>query len=379
MGKIALEITDTDPKFYGGKRVNQGEVGAGSEPMGTILRSCVCVGFHSAARGFGAISHVTGFGEEGGHDPAGAVDAMARLLRKAGIEPEDCECFLIGGSERAKHVYDNTVAELRRRGIVWKELDKLGRHHRKVVYYPESGRLVLYKKSEADMAKEGRGAYSSDRSYQCFHDSRRRLITGASLFFRNEALLGHIQHTILPGLVNRIDRLHVWCAGCSNGMEVYSIAMVIADWLDRHGKKSLNFRMLGSDISAEALRTAVGGEYAMSERAVSRHVDLFNKYVTRLDSKTVRVNDALRRMVTFKQRDIRLGSRRHKFEFIVCDHVFQYFEPDVQDEFLTALISALQPGGYLFVSSPTPNVPNRLQRQGFECLARSLYRPKGAQ
>ena len=28
-------------------------------------------------------------------------------------------------------------------------------------------------------------------------------------------------------------RFHVWCAGCSIGMQVYSVAMIVLEWLSR--------------------------------------------------------------------------------------------------------------------------------------------------
>jgi len=43
-------------------------------------------------------------------------------------------------------------------------------------------------------------------------------------------------------------------------MEVYSVAMIVLEWLSRRWKANVDFRILGTDISSEALEVASKGE-----------------------------------------------------------------------------------------------------------------------
>ncbi|MFW6256495.1 MAG: CheR family methyltransferase [Candidatus Sumerlaeota bacterium] len=373
--RLDFSLTDDPLKNYHGVRIQQGETYVGTEVQGTYLKSCMCVGFYHGERGIGAISHITAFRDDGAHTPAGALSELEKKLKKFGLRPGDCQCFLIGGVDKARHVYERTASELTRRGIPYKILDVLGEYHRKLLLDPSTGKLLLYKKAGGEVLAEAKRAFSSDRSYQVFHDPKRRLITGASLFFRNETLLEHITRTVAPVYAKEGGRFHIWCAGCSLGMEAYSVAMVVMNHLDRLGLKKLDFRILGTDISDEALAKAKAGEYNLSRDAVKKYASIFEKYTTRMDSRTIRVNPQIRSKVHFIQRDIREGSRKHRFEMVLCDHVFQYFDTDVQLEFLKGLVTGVQPRGFLYVSSPSPHPQRALTQNGaYECLSRHFYR-----
>ena len=146
MGSVRLKIVHRDFRKFKWTRIQQSEVSAGPEKQYTVLKSCVCVGFHHEARRLGAISHITGFSSEGGHSARGALRAIQRKLARFDVDLRKCECFVIGGTERARHVYDQVVAELRAREISYQELDVLGRVHRKIPYDPATGIVALYRK-----------------------------------------------------------------------------------------------------------------------------------------------------------------------------------------------------------------------------------------
>lgn len=371
MAHVKLRVSEDNFHDFKGKRIQQGEVCAGRETLGTILRSCVCIGLYCPDKRVGAISHVTGFSEDEGHSPKGALDLMLRGLRAYDVVPGECECFLVGGANSSRHVYQAAVDELSARGLRFEDLDTLGRFHRKLMFNPATGVVTLYKKADPP---ESQRMTKSDRSYKVFNDPRKRLVTGATLLFRNRHLLDLIRAAVLPEVLARSNRFHVWCAGCSIGMEAYSVAMVILDELARRGGRT-DFRVLGSDISIEALDTAMKGVYPLSGQNYEENKRLIDRYARKLDDRRVRMGDELRRTVVFRQRDIRQGSRRHRFEFVVCDHVFQYFDEEVQREFLDSLVRALQPGGFLYLSTPSHVIQDMATEQHkLLRTARNLYR-----
>ena len=301
---------------------------------------------------------------------------MRKGLARHGLDLKDCLCFLLGGAERARNVYHMTTAALLERGIEWQELDVLGFYHRKFLFDPATGHIRMFRKSDQEMIESARKTYSSDRSYACFHDPKRRLITGASLFFRNQTLIHHLRNTILPTLVEEEgrSRLHVWCAGCSLGMEAYSIAMVALDWLKRRNHGDVDFRVLGSDISGEALVTARRAQYTMTERNELRNSTLFKRFTRDIGNNRIEMTDEIKNICAFRQRDIQAGSR-HLFECVVCDHVLQYFASDIQADMLEGLSSGMARRAFAYIATPTPSVSDLLRdKYHLENLGRYFYR-----
>ena len=374
MGRLKIEVVDTPIRRHDARGVHQGDVWVGPEPQATILGSCICIGFYHAPSRIGGVSHVTGFSHEGGHCAAGAFEALRKGLARHRLEPGECECFVIGGSDRARKAYDDVRAELMRQGLRFQEMDVLGECHRKLLLEPDRGVVTLYNSAEA-AGRGMEGVFSSETAgRERFSDPLRRVATGASALFRNEALLAELRRGVLADVVKRTGRLHVWCAGCSNGMEAYSIAMALLEWL-RGSAIEAPLRVLGSDIADDALETARQGVYPLSGRVVGTHGDWLARYAEPVDAHTTRMGARLREVVLFKKRDISAGSRIHRFELVVCDHVLQYYPEEAQIEFLTRLVKAVQPDGYLYASTPTPSVRDAIARDfGFAPVARNLYR-----
>jgi chemotaxis methyl-accepting protein methylase/chemotaxis receptor (MCP) glutamine deamidase CheD len=376
MSSIFVQVVDEPFKCHDAVRIEQGGAHVGPERQTTLLRSCVCVGFYHAAKGVGALSHITGFGDTGAHAPAGAIAIIQTGLGRFGLELSDCECFLIGGSAAARHVYEAVAVELHKRNLRYKRIDTLGRFHRKLLFDPATGALLLFKKEVAGESAEERLLFRADPDGACFANPQRRIVTGASLLFRNKRLMGLLRDIALPEVLARGPRIHVWCAGCSIGMEAYSIAMLILDWLTRQTRRT-EVLVLGSDISEEALETAQRGEYPIGGAVVREYKPLLDRYAAWLDRSTVRMGPELRSVVRFKLRDIREGSRSHRFEIVVCDHVMQYFSVEHQCLFAASLVRAMQPDGFLFVSSPAQGIEEYLVgSQGLEKIERHFYRRK---
>jgi chemotaxis protein methyltransferase CheR len=373
--RLTLEITRQEIRNHVGVRIQQGETHAGPEIQGTYLKSCVCVGYYHPSRRIGAISHITAFRDDGAHSPRGALNELDRKLRRLGIEPGDCDCFVIGGVDKARHVYEGVVGELEARQIRHRVLDALGNFHRKLLFDPAQGKILLYKKSGDEMIAEARQTFSSDSSYKNFHDPRKRLITGASLFFRNPSLLKHMTQIVAPAVLAAGKRFHIWCAGCSNGMEAWSIAMVTLDHIRKLNLRDVDFRILGTDISAEALAVAKSGHYPLSRTAAQDYAEVFQRHTDRIDERFIQIKPELRAVAAFIPRDIREGSRRHQFEMVLCDHVFQYFDTDTQLQFLKGLTTGVKPGCFLYVSSPSTEPMRALLANGaYEMLDRHFYR-----
>ncbi|MBF0103294.1 MAG: hypothetical protein HQK77_20530, partial [Desulfobacterales bacterium] len=353
-------------------RVQQGEVWVGPEPQTTILKSCICVGFYHIDTHIGAISHITGFSKTKAHHIEGALNAIEQNYKKYHIDLIDTRCFIIGGTTRTKHIIEDVFEFLHKQEIQFEPLDILGNFHRKLHFNPKTGVIRLYKKEINEVTELSQKNGSLKSTYHNFLDSKKRLITGASLFFRNSALLDLLVNQLLPEVLSKEKRFHVWCAGCSIGMEVYSIAMVIADWLNDHDMNHADVKILGTDISNEAISIAQHGVYPITEHHYMKHKRYFDSYTDMLQYLQVRIKPSLKFMVTFRQHDIFKGSRGHRFELVVCDHVFQYFSEENQRNLLPPLLNAVNSEGIAFISSPSHHIRNTIISE-FEFTKIAVY------
>ena len=92
------------------------------------------------------------------------------------------------------------------------------------------------------------------------------LLNNETYFFRDKPTFDQLPAVILPDLARkRADtrRLSIWCAGCSTGQEVHSLAMAFADNPERwHG---WTVEILGTDVSDRAIKVARSGLYSQFE------------------------------------------------------------------------------------------------------------------
>ena len=81
------------------------------------------------------------------------------------------------------------------------------------------------------------------------------LTVGESYFFRNRPHFNALKNVILPQLIEDARErrtLNIWCAGCANGEEAYTLAIIMLEFF------SLNFNswdigILATDISISSL------------------------------------------------------------------------------------------------------------------------------
>jgi chemotaxis protein methyltransferase CheR len=151
---------------------------------------------------------------------------------------------------------------------------------------------------------------------------RRSLAVSVSGLFRDPGQFDLLERHLLPPLLARSGRMSVWSAGCSDGSELYSVALV----LERLGALERSF-MLGSDLLEENLALARRGTYG--EVAIAR---------------------GLRARVRWEQRDlIRDGSPGGAFRLVLCRNVAIYLAQAAKHRLHELLAGSLARGGVLLL------------------------------
>jgi len=191
--------------------------------------------------------------------------------------------------------------------------------------------------------------------------------TNTTDFFREPTHFSYLTETVLPAWFashSRSHTLRIWSAGCSLGMEPYTLAMVLCEFAEKN--PGFSARILATDISSQALQKAVRAVYE-EERVepVPRHLKA--KYLLRSKDraqKLVRIVPRLRDMVAFERLNFMEPFEfKHPFHVIFCRNVVIYFDKLTQEKLFTKFHHVLERGGYLFVghseSLAGMNVPFR--------------------
>lgn len=182
------------------------------------------------------------------------------------------------------------------------------------------------------------------------------ITTGETSFFRDQSPFELLRQKILPDLIDRRSRsdaaripIRIWSAACSTGQELYSIAMVLRDVLA--GTQSYEVRLVGTDISPEAVARASAGVYNATEAARGMNPALLARFFLR-KGEDWRVRDDIRGMVSFRPLNLlRDFSTLGQFDVIFCRNVAIYFSERDKAALFGRLGNALAGGGYLVIGA----------------------------
>ena len=138
---------------------------------------------------------------------------------------------------------------------------------------------------------------TTDQSGEGLDELANRISTNHTFFYREKAHFEFFVNTLLPGAVKRHEAtgdksLRIWCAGCSSGEEPYTLMMLMMEFFGRSFSQ-WQPRLLATDISATALRTAMAGEYDQ-DRVSQLPAGLRNKYFAKTPEGLLRILDAIR-------------------------------------------------------------------------------------
>jgi len=194
------------------------------------------------------------------------------------------------------------------------------------------------------------------------------LTINVSEFFRDPPQYKILQEEVLPELLRNNLTLNIWSAGCSNGAEAYSIAILL-DTLSPYR----SHRILATDIDKTILNhAAAGGPYKSAD---VRHVpnNLWEKYFTKSDG-DIYVTNRIRKKVAFKSHDLTRNPFEENFDLIVCRNVIIYFSAETKKAIKKKFLDALKVNGILFIGATETMLDAR--NNGFQRLSACYYRKK---
>lgn len=185
------------------------------------------------------------------------------------------------------------------------------------------------------------------------------LLVGVTAFFRDapvfEALHARLRRRTADG-----RGLRVLSVGCSNGAEVYSCAMLLAE-LGVLGRSSL----LGLDCRPAAVRAARRGVYPAGalDAVPARLRDAY--FVT--EGSSARVRDDLALACEWRVGDAFTAAAEEPCDLLLCRNLAIYLNPDAAARMWARLHARLAPGGLLVVGKAERPPAGAFRRVG-PCL-----------
>lgn len=179
----------------------------------------------------------------------------------------------------------------------------------------------------------------------------KEFLVGVTRFFRDEPAFQELRLKIIPEITKtkkNNDTIKIWVAGCSTGEEVYSIAILMKEHLERL-KLDVDLKIFASDINREAIEYASKGCYGAN---VAEQVppEILEKYFVKEENK-YRVISLLRKMIVFSHHDLIKDPPFGRLDLISCRNMLIYVSPELQKRIMTIFNFSLNLGGFLFLGS----------------------------
>lgn len=185
-------------------------------------------------------------------------------------------------------------------------------------------------------------------------------------FFRDPQSWKSLESEVLPELLARSPSLKVWSAGCSQGAEPFTIAMILETLAPHRPHK-----VLATDLDAAVLeRAANGGPYARTELKNLSDAQI-DRWFVEQDGK-FRVGKDIRKRVTVMRHNLLADRFESGFDLIVCRNVVIYFSEEAKRDLNERFAAALKPGGYFFIGGTETLLD--AGAIGFERRSTSFYR-----
>jgi chemotaxis protein methyltransferase CheR len=187
-----------------------------------------------------------------------------------------------------------------------------------------------------------------------------------SAFFRDGDHWEGLARTVLPELLAARSPLRLWSAGCHQGQEPYSLAILLDELTPGVGH-----RLLATDRDEGALSRARGrGPFDRSdlgELSPARRERYFEG-----GGPPFFLAEGIARRVEFCRHDLVSDACEADFDLVLYRNVETTFDPPVSGHVLRKVCAALRPGGVLFVGAMDAVAP--LEGLGLVRIDRAFYR-----
>lgn len=179
------------------------------------------------------------------------------------------------------------------------------------------------------------------------------LTVNVTNFFRNSETYEVVEKEVLPAIIKSkstgLKHIRIWSAGCSIGVEAYSIAILLKKVLGDNFSK-YNIQITGTDIDKDIIKRAEEAIYTDVEMKEVPN-DIRIKYFEKIGD-NYHLKEEIKKIAKFRKNDLISGEKLTGFDAIFCRNVTIYFEKQLQENLYMDFYNGLNKGGF-FVMGKT--------------------------
>lgn len=179
----------------------------------------------------------------------------------------------------------------------------------------------------------------------------KEMLIGVTRFFRDTKAFDLLRDEYLPAVLAHKaedEAVRIWVPGCSTGEEVYSIAIVLQEYMESVG----HFRtvqIFGTDIDKDAISSARAGVYPAAI-AADISPERLKRFFIQQDSQ-FQIQKSIRKMAVFAEQNVIKDPPFTRLDMLSCRNLFIYLSQELQRSLLHIFQNSLRPGGLLFLGA----------------------------
>lgn len=157
------------------------------------------------------------------------------------------------------------------------------------------------------------------------------LSVNVTAMFRDPTFFLAFRHQVVP-MLRTYPFIRIWCAGCSTGEEVYSLAILLEE-----EELYERTRVYATDMNEVVLQNARGGIFPLSrmQEYTENYIQAggtrsFSEYYTAKYEGAL-FSPALLRNIVFSQHNLVTDRSFSEFNVVLCRNVLIYFNRDLQN------------------------------------------------
>ena len=167
-------------------------------------------------------------------------------------------------------------------------------------------------------------------------------------FFRNADTYEELRKRVFPILAKNNQRVRIWSAGCADGAEPYTLAMIAHSL----SISPAQLKIIASDYNPESLELAKKGLYP---KQYDREMPVqFKKYLTLKEKENMyEIDPQLKNYIDFKIHNLITDDLRvigeNSYNMVLCRNVLIYFTKEQQELIYEKFYQALKLEGFFIV------------------------------
>lgn len=211
-----------------------------------------------------------------------------------------------------------------------------------------------------------------DQNHEEFTHFINALTTNLTYFFRENHHFELLANQVLPEIMQKnkeTKKIRIWSAGCSTGMEPYSIAMVVKEVVPA----GWDVKILATDLDTNVIAEAQRGVYTLDKVSgiSDKRLKQWCLKGKGENADKMMIKKSLKQLIQYKQLNL-----LNDFPFsglidiIFCRNVVIYFDKETQKVLFNKFTKIHRSIGYLFIghSETLYNVSN-----DYKLLGNTLY------